>query len=72
MKIIYEQDSGIVAVMAINPVLLEQMTLQEAAGLFVPNGKRFRIVDASELPEETFWEAWQVDFTVNDGVGGRV
>lgn len=70
MKIIYPTDSGTVAVMAVNPRFLENMTLLAAAKRFVPTGKPFKLVNDTDLPEDDFQEAWVVDFSSNDGVGG--
>lgn len=70
MKIIYLTKKNTVALMAVNPTLLETMTLQEAAKKCVPVGQPFKIVDPRDLPDLAFQEAWVVDFTVNDGVGG--
>jgi len=66
MKIIFEQDSGLVAVLAVKQNVTD---LKAAAIKSVPKGKRFKIVDESQLPDDTFFEAWRVDFTVNDGIG---
>ncbi len=66
MKIIFEQDNGLVAVLAVKQNVTD---LKAAAIKGVPKGKRFKIVSESDLPDETFYEAWRVDFSVNDGIG---
>ena len=72
MKIIYPTDTGTVAVMAVNPLVLEKMTLLEAAKKFVPSGKPFKLINDADLPEDDFQEAWVVDFSSRDGTGGTV
>lgn len=71
MKIIYPQDDDTVAVMAVNPRLLETHTLVEVGTKHVPAGKKFKVVEDSDLPQdEEFWAAWRVDFTSDfDGIG---
>ena len=71
MKIMYPQDDDTVAVMAVNPRLLETQTMVEIGTKHVPAGKNFKIVEDSDLPEDdTFWAAWRVDFSKNnDGTG---
>lgn len=70
MKIIYPTDVGTVAVMAVNPLILEKMTLLDAAKRYVPAGKPFKLVNDADLPEDEFQEAWIVDFSTRDGTGG--
>lgn len=71
MKIIYQQDDNTVAVMGVNPKLLETKTMIEVGTTFVPAGKKFKVVEDSDLPtDETFWAAWRVDFSTDfDGTG---
>ena len=69
--IIYLQDNGIPAVMTPTPECLETHTIQEIAVKDVPAGKKFKIVDASDLPTEP-QEAWVVDDAdLTDGIGGE-
>lgn len=70
MKIIFPTDNGTVAVMAVNPLILEKMSLLDAAKRYVPAGKPFKLVNDADLPDDDFQEAWVVDFTSNDGTGG--
>lgn len=69
MRIIFPTDEGTVAVMAVNPAILEKMSLLDAAKKFVPAGKPFKLVNISDLPDNDFQEAWVVDFGTHDGVG---
>ena len=70
MKIIFPTDNGTVAVMAVNPLIVEKMSLLDAAKRYVPAGKPFKLVNDADLPDDDFQEAWVVDFTSNDGTGG--
>ena len=75
-KIIYTNEDGIVAV--ISPVLTEtneatgkNWTLEEIAKKDVPTGKKYKIVDDSDIPaNKNFRDAWIVDEAdLTDGVG---
>lgn len=69
MKIIYPSPSGGVAVAAVNP---KYSDLVVAGKKFVPKGLPFKIVQDSDLPkDDTFFDAWEYDFSVKDGVGER-
>jgi len=70
-RIIYNQDNGVVAVIIPTPEALEQHGIQAIAIKDVPAGKRFKIVDASDLPEtpQKTWTVNEADLT--DGVGGE-
>lgn len=68
--IIYPLDDETVAVMTANEKLLANLSMLEIAKKHVPNGKKFKIIEREDLPDETFWPAWRVDFDAdNDGVG---
>jgi hypothetical protein len=70
--IIYLQDNGIPAVVTPTPECLETHTIQEIAVKDVPAGKKFKIVDAADLPQGIPQEAWSVDEALlTDGVGGE-
>lgn len=69
MKIIYEQDDGSVAIMAVNE--RHSNNLYATAVKLVPLNKRFKLVNDSDLPDDEFADAWRVDFTTNDGSGTR-
>tara|TARA_B100000212_G_scaffold339733_1_gene318790 strand:- start:915 stop:1151 length:237 start_codon:yes stop_codon:yes gene_type:complete len=75
-KIIYLQDNGIVAV--VQPVLTEinlatgkNWTLEEIAKKDVPTGKKYKIVEDSDIPtDRSFRDAWTVsESDLTDGVG---
>lgn len=70
MKIIYPNSSGGVAVAAVNP---KYSDLVAAGKKFVPKGLPFKVVEDSDLPsDDTFFDAWEYDFSVKDGTGERV
>ena len=75
-RIIYTNEDGIVAV--INPILTElnlatgkNWTLEEIAKKDVPTGKKYKIVEDSDIPtDRSFRDAWVVDESdLTDGVG---
>ena len=70
MKVlIYPGPLGNVAVAALNP---KHTDLVAAGKKFVPKGLPFKIINDSELPkDDTFFDAWEYDFTNKDGVGER-
>ena len=70
--IIYNQDNGIPAVMTPAPECLQNHTILEIAVKDVPAGKPFKIVAASDLPQDVPQEAWTVDDAdLTDGIGGE-
>jgi hypothetical protein len=70
--IIYNQDNGIPAVVTPAPECLETHTILEIAVKDVPAGKKFKIIDAANLPKDVPQEAWVVDEAdLTDGVGGE-
>lgn len=69
MKIIYPSPSGGVAVAAVNPKYTD---LVAAGKKFVPKGLPFKIVQDSDIPhDDTFFDAWEYDFSKKDGIGER-
>ena len=57
-RIIYPTDEGGVAVIIPAPDC--GLTIEEIAAKDVPEGKPFKIVDASEIPSDrTFRDAWE-------------
>ena len=75
-KIIYKQDSGVLAVITpilteINPVTGNPFTIEEIAAKDVPTGKKYKIVEDSDLPStRNFRNAWTVDESdLTDGEG---
>ena len=75
-RIIYKQDNGRVAVIEpctweINPATGENFTVVEVAKMIVPNGKKYKIVEDSDIPtDRTFRNGWTVDDSaLTDGTG---
>ena len=68
-KIIYLQDNGVVAV--ITPAIKTNETLMEIISKSVPKGKKYKIVNATEIPSDRqFRNAWSIDEAeLTDGVG---
>jgi hypothetical protein len=70
--IIYNQDNGIPAVVMPTEEALQHHTIMEIAIKDVPAGKPFKIINSSDLPQDTPQEAWVVDEAdLTDGVGGE-
>ena len=70
--IIYNQDNGIPALVMPTAEVLKDYTIMEVAIKDVPAGKPFKIVDASELPQDIPQEYWVIDDSeLTDGVGGE-
>jgi hypothetical protein len=70
--IIFLQDNGIPAVVMPTQEALASHTIMEIAIKDVPSGKPFKIINASELPQDIPQEAWVVDDSeLTDGVGGE-
>ena len=65
-KIIYPQETGIAVITPTGELSLEETALKD-----VPSGVKYKIIDASDLPQERdFRGAWEYDFTDSyDGVG---
>lgn len=59
-RIIYPNDNGGVSIIIPAPEYLETNTIEELAAKDVPEGKPFKIVDVSDIPEDrTFRNAWE-------------
>lgn len=59
-RIIYKTDNGGVAILIPTAEWLESHTIEELAAKDVPAGAEFKIVDASDIPEDrTFRDAWE-------------
>ena len=75
MRILYLQDNGVVAIIypsdCINPVTGNTYTAEEVAVKDVPKGKKYKIVEDSEIPSDwSFRDAWTVsESDLTDGVG---
>lgn len=58
--IIYANPEGGVCVVTPTPEGLEAMTIEDIAVKDVPQGIEYKIIDASELPQDrTFRNAWE-------------
>ena len=75
-RIIYKQDSGVLAVIIpvlteTNPVTGNPFTIEEIAAKDVPTGKKYKIVEDSDIPSSrNFRSAWTVDESdLTDGEG---
>jgi len=70
--VIYKQDGGIPATLIPTTECLETHSIMEIAIKDVPAGKPFKIVDASELPQDIPQEYWVIDDSeLTDGIGGE-
>jgi hypothetical protein len=72
-KIIYKTDEGGVAIVTPTPEALEQYGIMAIAIKDVPAGKKFKIVDAADIPSDrSARDAWNVnEADLTDGVGGE-
>ncbi len=75
-KIIYLQENGVVAIISpllndVNPATNKIYTIEEIAKKDVPTGKKYKIIDDSDVPtDRSFRDAWTVDESnLTDGVG---
>jgi hypothetical protein len=69
--IIYNQDNGIPAVVMPTQEALDAHGIMAIAIKDVPYGKKFKIIDADQLPQGVAQEAWRIDESLlTDGVGG--
>lgn len=76
MKILYIGEEGIVSIMTpvfkeINPETGKIWTIEEIAKKDVPTGKKYKIVEDSDVStDRSFRDAWVVDEAdLTDGVG---
>ena len=65
-RIIFPQETGIAVMTPTGDLSVDETALKD-----VPSGVKYKIIDASDLPEDRdFRNAWEYDFTENfDGVG---
>ena len=65
-RIIYPTELGIAVIIPTGELSLEETALKD-----VPSGVKYKIINASDLPQERdFRNAWEYDFTESfDGVG---
>jgi hypothetical protein len=68
--IIYKQDNGCIAVVTPTQEALQKYGIAAIAQKDVPAGKKFKIVNASDLPQDCPQESWDVsENDLTDGVG---
>jgi len=65
--IIHPNDSGGVAVLT--PILECGLTLEQIALKDVPRGLPFLIIDAADVPDRMFFNAFEADFSTPHGHG---
>ena len=72
-RIIYPTDDGGVAVLIPTQEALEHHGIMAIAIKDVPAGKKFKIVDAADIPSDrSARDAWTVDEAdLTDGIGGE-
>ena len=65
-KIIYPHETGISVITPTGDLSVEETALKD-----VPSGVKYKVIDASDLPENRdFRNAWEFDFSSDfDGVG---
>jgi hypothetical protein len=69
-RIIYQNNDGGVSIIIPTPEALQTLTIDDIAKKDVPAGVPYKIVDATDIPEDrTFRGAWEADITEPDGVG---
>ena len=64
--IIFERDNGGIVLLAPNYAWMQEnnVSLADVAKKDVPPGKKYLIIDESDVPEDhTFYDAWEADFT---------
>jgi hypothetical protein len=69
--IIYNGDDGVPAFLMPTQEYLDSHGIMAIAIKDVPYGKKFKIIDADQLPQDVPQEAWRIDEALlTDGVGG--
>ena len=68
-RIIYKKDDSVVSIIV--PITESGLTVEQIAKKDVPTGKKYKIVDVSEVSSDrTFRNAWEIDESeLTDGVG---
>ena len=68
-RIIYKKDDSVVSIIV--PITESGLTIEQIAKKDVPTGKKYKIVDVSEISSDrTFRGAWTIDDSeLTDGVG---
>jgi len=69
--IVFKEDDGSISI--IKPIDGCGLTLDEIAQKDVPSGKKYKIIDAEDLPTDRYFRnAWDMDESeMTDGVGGE-
>jgi len=68
--IIFKNDEGGVSVVHPTPEALAMYGIESIAQKDVPSGKAYKIIDASELPDRSQRNQWDVDEAdLTDGIG---
>jgi hypothetical protein len=72
-RIIFKNDQGGVSVIIPTPEALALYGIQAIAIKDVPSGRKFKLVDAADIPSDrSDRDAWTVDEAdLTDGVGGE-
>lgn len=67
MKIVYLQENGTIALVS----LADESNIYKEAANHVPIGKKFKIIEDSQLPTDIkYRDAWSVDESeLTDGIG---
>jgi len=69
--IVFKEDDGSISI--IKPIDGCGLTLDEIAQKDVPSGKKYKIIDAEDLPTDRYFRnAWDMDESeMTDGIGGQ-
>jgi len=69
--IVFKEDDGSISI--IKPIDGCGLTLDEIAQKDVPRGKKYKIIDAEDLPTDRYFRnAWDMDESeMTDGIGGQ-
>lgn len=71
-RIIYPSDDGGVVILIPTPEVLEMYSIEEIAAKDVPFGKPYKIINATDIPDDrTFRNAWEADVANPDGYGAE-
>lgn len=70
--IIFKNDTGGVSVINPTQEALDAYGIEAIAKKDVPRGKAFKIIDASELPDRSQRDQWDIDESdLTDGIGSE-
>ena len=65
MKIVYQNEQGVVCVVHPTEEALESMSIQDIADKDVPKGILYALVEDNEIPtDRTFRDAWVLDESI--------